>query len=1396
MAKIYKPTYSEVVNAGEQRLIDFLEVKLPDNYAVICNGEYAQQGRNGVVQYFEYDCIVVAPHAIFHLENKDWGGKLEGNDDFWYVNDSERKNPLKTAQLKGRILKSKLVLQDSNWRRCFVIDAITLSNPSQSKFWFDPHALCFKQTFLLDQELVDFITDPDRVGKTEDCIADIQEDIVNYLSGAIAHRSPEQRTHILDYEIDEVLQQTEDFTEYLCHHSMLDDGKKKLIREYPLDKAELSPMQLVEWQNKIKNAFYAQNEVGFSPYIIPSEFRFNSEQTFLYEITDFMRHNTLRAVMKRNQDMTVIDKFKIILNVANALKTIAEKGVFHRDICPENIYLMGNDNAAIANFGKAYFAKHHDKKYTVKSMLASESSPYLPPEFSDDDVCDSSDVYSLGVIIYELFVGKTPYPDTFSFRSHGGIVAEDLLPSNISENLPKFLDDVIKHTIVEDLEERWNADELIQFINEELYRTTGKAPSDNGAPQQNNIRLRDLKPGDKITADLVLYEELGAGAFGRVFRAKNILVDKYFAVKLFERSAESIEDTRSEYLALSEIDHPNVVKIWDCATSMQGLFYTRMDLLDGENLREYTKGDVKLPLNEIYNLAHSILSALVYMQGKVPPIFHRDIKPNNIVWHKREKFVLIDFNIAATDEDSNFAGTRFYMAPDLVVSSNEFDWDCSADTFSLGVTIFELLAHALPWTGTNPTPKITVPATNISAYRSDLSDEFEEFLMKSLITDRTKRFTSAKEMLDALEKIGAEGLARKQGKVEWFTSDQEQEDIVDYINSLYSQSTHGNAGTRSNNSNNRFDELTYTKTRLDNKLLEDIVNLKYRLVIITGNAGDGKTAFIRKVEGRGTDRVGLEEGNGTCFNLNGLPFESNYDGSQDEGDNANEQVLEKFFHPFYGLDDYSNVGVGRIIAINEGRLVDFLMTHKELNPLYENIDDYFYNEGHVELIPGLIVINLNLRSVTARSEKEESLLHSQIKKLTAPELWGKCENCPFADKCFIRDNVTTFQDSSASDEIISRWEWLLRTVVYKRELHITMRDLRSFIAFMLTRDCSCDQVKQMLVHLQADNVEPEFYWQYYYFNLPSEDFIQRRDVYFPFPGKESKDRLVQILRETDIARVSLPAFDRDLFFKQKAPESYLVFAERKQSLLEEFNECSVIPTPRDNDADDEDNNDPSVEATKVDETLLIARHQSFIRHQFFEGASSKDPDKFDFMRRLPYQSIGEFYRYLTNLDGSTAERLNEIKSNIAVAISRSEGCICDDITRERMLLKCNHIIDPLSKSYRAFEVTDFELFVNKTPHLVEYTEYESDSLVFRHKTDTFIQLTISLDLFEMLEYIRKGFSPSVNDLQGKFIELQIFKNLLESRNYSEILVTKNNKKFYAVRQNEDNTLSIELIKHA
>jgi eukaryotic-like serine/threonine-protein kinase len=70
-------------------------------------------------------------------------------------------------------------------------------------------------------------------------------------------------------------------------------------------------------------------------------------------------------------------------------------------------------------------------------------------------------------------------------------------------------------------------------------------------------------------------------------------------------------------------------------------------------------------------------------------------------------------------------------------------------------------------------------------------------------------------------------------------------------------------------------------------------------------------------------------------------------------------------------------------------------------------------------------------------------------------------------------------------------------------------------------------------------------------------------------------------------------------------------------------------------------------------------------------------------------------------------------------------------------------------------------------------------------------LEISLDLFEMLFFIGKGYTPSLNDLKGKFIELQIFKNMLANLPYREVLVTEDNKQFYSVRATEENNIVIE-----
>lgn len=1371
MAQVRRPIHDDgPVNAGEKRLLDFLDLKLPSNYIIIPNLNLAITGQNRVMKYWEYDCIVVAPHAVYHIENKDWGGNLEGDDWAWFRSGQEVANPHKTAGLKSRILASKIKNLHPDWLFGQILTAVTLSNPQQSKFGIDPQCECYNQTFTLGNDLIEFLTRPDLIGRREGQIANVQNQLADLLTGQSAVHKRTERTFIFNYHIEEVLQETEEFTEYLCVPQLVATAHYK-IREYPLDFAGKSPTELNKLKLQVQNAYMAQEKIGNSPYIVKTECRMNEEQTYYYEISRYQDESTLRSKL-RQKTFKQTDKISIILDVANALKAAHKESVYHRDVRPENIYVYEGGKAALANFRMAWFVEHSDLNFTI-NQKADINSPYTAPELLDGDVNSGSDIYALGIIFYELMTGKLPFDNVLTFTTAlGGVLAEDLLPSKVSKDLPAWMDEVIKNTIVVDPEHRWqDATEMIDFINnaiaDEEKETIATIHQTQGNGSNKIAYLKEMKPGVKVSPSMTLHEVLGRGGFGRVFKVWHDMQKQFLAIKIFERDA-SVDNAINEFEALKSLHHPNIVEFKFNDRTQQGLFYTLMELLEGDNLQDYIKGDLRLPVDEVYKMASQILDALVYMQEQNPPVYHRDIKPSNIMWHQRQVYKLIDFNISTTTDDKSFGGTFPYMAPDLVVSGNKIDWDKSADTFALGITIYQLFTHAYPWPGGAMRPNIHMEPTDIRKYNDKLTDGIADFVMKAIITDKNKRFRTAKEMQDALRAIGLDGILKDTRTVLYSQNDSngsENLDPVDYINSLYSQSRHGNGGTRAGVKGHTFDTLTYSATKLDKELIKDIKDLKFKLIIITGNAGDGKTAFIHRIEEQGTKKVSFDTNNGSEFYLNNVRFESNYDGSQDEAEKANNDVLGEFLRPFYGLEDYTKANEGRVIAINEGRLVDFLSTQPELRKLQDNIEDYFYQEGHAELLPGLMVINLNLRSVTARDGSTPSLLAQQVKKLTRPEIWSKCEGCPIADRCFIKYNVDTFQDSSAGDEVINRLEWLLRIIMYKRELHITMRDLRSMIAWMLTRDYSCEEVKQLVEYVQTEQV-PEYYWLYYYFNVTAPIVGMRKN--FMLPSLESNDRLIKLLRETDVAGVALPSYDRDLYFTMKQPNNYLIFSDRTRNLLKSFNDNNVlIPTY------EIKSNDARFQAT--------FRHKTYIRHQYFEG-------KMDFRRRLPYRYAGMFEDQLKQ---EKEEALKETMQDLARAISASEGCDNAELTNGYLLLASSNVGDPISKSYRRFPLGEFELFVNKTEHLTKYIEYESDSLTFRHKTDKFIQLTVSLDLFEMLQYIRAGFSPSVNDLRGRFIELQIFKNLLEAKTYSEILVTKNNRKFTMIHLDDNKHIVIE-----
>lgn len=1377
MAKIIVPPYFDsVVNAGEKRLLDYLQVNLPDSFYLVPNVELASTNpRNNRTQYWEYDLLIVAPHAVYNIENKDWKGRIEGDDNYWYVNDRQRQNPLKTGRQKTAVLASKLREHEPAWARAWIQNMVTLSYPNTyaPSLWQESAKL----TFQLNEQLINYLTDPEQIGKSEDDIADIYKEIVKYLDGSQSKKAPDEKREVEGYEIIEILQQEPNFTEYMVKPKGVTSSIRKRVKEYSLQVAGLSQPELLKREEAIKNQYKALHKIKAKPFILNVEFKIDEENHQFYEISDFLDENSLRAEA-RSKTFTFQEKLGIIRNIMAALKEAHKENIFHRDINPDNIY-MSSGYAYLGNFGKSYFTDHNQQGYTVMATInESNATPYHPLELTVGDASRSSDIYSLGVLTYWLFTGEEPFKTPYDLDKMGGKLPTDKLPTSLNKALPKWLDELsLKTILTDDLRRLDSIEQVEKFIEDAFQENDSEVPSKRTTrtTTAQSTDIYELKVGDKI-GDYVIHQILGKGGYSRVFKVKHQLQGKYYALKLFHESvnANSVID---EYNALVGLEHHNIVKfVWNGETP-NGQFYTLMEFLEGENLSTYSRTDAKLPVYRVYQIAKDILSALVSMQSLDKPILHRDIKPQNIIWDNEKRFVLIDFNVASVvDDNQDFVGTNPYLAPDLIADGYKVNWDKSADTFALGITLYELICKEYPWTP-KKMPVLSIDPVNPKEFEPRISDAFAEFLSQAINPRSAKRFSNAQEMLDALLSIGEDGiLQEKKTATPAVETKDEEGNFIKYINSLYSQSKGGNFGTRASETISEYDQLTYTPSKLDKKLLPDILDGKYKLLIITGNAGDGKTAFIKRIEHDASvkDLNIHEHKNGARFKINGVQFESNYDGSQDEDQRANNEVLESFFEPFSGLSNYNESKEGRIIAINEGRLVEFLKTTSKHKTLHDTIENYFYNEGHHELPSGLMIINLNLRSVAAQDNQEPSLFRSQVKALTQKDLWTKCETCPLANKCFIKYNVESFNDSASGEEVITRMEWLLRTASLKRELHITMRDLRSFIAFTLTRDHECADIEQLIA---ASENQPENYWQYYYFNItnPSVD------------DSGNQDRLIKLLRETDIGEVAIPDKDRDLFFGQHEINEYLEFSDREFTLINEFNNNKIWAPAHEQDG------------------ALIKRirviQKVFIRHQYFEGKSEllsvengyvpatteTEEAKFpSYLLRLPYHSVFKFVKVLTKGDEGT-----NTKASISRAISLNEGCDNPGIDKDHLVLASTDIRDPYSKSFRLFDLNDFELFVNRTDHLVKYLEYEPDSLTFRHKTEKHIKLTISLDLYEMLYFIQQGFSPSLNDLRGKFIELIIFKNLLENLTYKEVVVTSDNLDFYRISKDEQSRLYIE-----
>jgi len=564
---------------------------------------------------------------------------------------------------------------------------------------------------------------------------------------------------------------------------------------------------------------------------------------------------------------------------------------------------------------------------------------------------------------------------------------------------------------------------------------------------------------------------------------------------------------------------------------------------------------------------------------------------------------------------------------------------------------------------------------------------------------------------------------------------------------MYSQARRDNSGTRGLDDVAR---LTYVETRLDRLLRLAVLDGQYRLVIITGNAGDGKTAFIKTLEAEITRKGAQVEQvtpNSSTFMHRGLCFVTNYDGSQDEGaERANDQVLTDFFAPF--ADG----------AINEGRLIDFFggaTGSARFEHLGRQILRFFEEDG-VDLPPWLLIVDLNQRSVVADDPDvtEGSIFERQLKALLCPDFWAPCAACQWQSRCFIKFNADTLADPVSGPAVRERLRTLFEIVHLRRQLHITMRDLRSALSWLIFRDQACADVA---AHLAANPLPSEMVDLFYY-NAYAADGQP--------PEGRADDRLVALLRQIDPAGTATPATDRELYFGGLDGLQIMAFEDRSSAddpLLEEIRR------------DLRDGWEAVQSAGAV--TSRWACHAALRRKAFFERRDD------DWQTMLPYRNL-ERFRDATQGNGD----LSELKTMLVQGLSMAEEARNEDLARRYICLRAGQEPKARIKSFRLFPAADFQVEVPLVRTAASrYLEYTPDRLILYHAPQDDAhrlpgahraELHISLDVLELLAQIRDGFVPSPNDIRGFFINLIIFKNALTHLPYRRVLLTRDDQTFF------------------
>jgi serine/threonine protein kinase len=239
-----------------------------------------------------------------------------------------------------------------------------------------------------------------------------------------------------------------------------------------------------------------------------------------------------------------------------------------------------------------------------------------------------------------------------------------------------------------------------------------------------------------------IIKKIGRGSFSNVFKANHTKTNIFYAIKSIKTknlSQKIIENLNSEIEILSNINHPNIIKIYDIIKTEDHIHLV-LDYCDGGDLHNFIQKNGKIQENISKYFYTQISCGLYYLWKN--NLIHRDLKPHNILLSTSGNIKITDFGFVKHLESQNMSstlcGSPLYMAPEILKRQK---YNSKIDLWSMGVILYEMITNTVPFIANNPFELLHVIETTKFEMPKNISESCKHLLTSLLSVNVDKRIS-------------------------------------------------------------------------------------------------------------------------------------------------------------------------------------------------------------------------------------------------------------------------------------------------------------------------------------------------------------------------------------------------------------------------------------------------------------------------------------------------------------------------------------------------------------------------------------------------------------------------------------------------------------------------------